>query len=69
MIVSHTDFIYFCTALTAGVSGAWLISDVVRMARLSREPVEERRDRFFGYIMGIAIGAIGIAGVLKFHFG
>jgi hypothetical protein len=57
------------SAITGGVAVAWLIHDLVLMARLSgadrRDPLVA--DRRFGYAIGIVIGLVGIVGTLRFN--
>jgi hypothetical protein len=55
--------------ITGVVAAAWLIHDLVLIARLRgadrRDPAIA--DRRFGYAMGIIIGVIGIVGTLRFN--
>ena len=68
-VMSDTAFRWFLTALTGGLAGSWLIYDAINLWRTRRadrgDPVV--RDKHFGYVMGIVIGAIGIIGVLRYH--
>lgn len=62
-------FRFLLSALTGGFAGAWLIHDLVLLARLRRA---DRRDPLtgdqrFGYLVGIVIGAIGLVGTLRFN--
>ena len=66
MIVSHTAFMWFCSALIGGVSVIWLVVDVVRLRRaLPYTPATH--DRVFGSVIGIVVALAGIAGVLRYH--
>jgi exosome complex RNA-binding protein Rrp4 len=68
MIVSHTAFMWFCSALIGVVSAAWLVVDVVRLRRaLPYSPASH--DQVFGSVVGICVALLGLAGVLRFHLG
>jgi hypothetical protein len=68
-IVSDHAFGWAVTALTGGLAGTWFIYDSINLIRTHRadraDPIV--RDKRFGYVVGIAIGAIGVVGVLRFH--
>jgi hypothetical protein len=68
-LVSQTFFEWFVTILTGGFAGSWAVFDTINMIRSrhadGRDPLV--RDRRFGYVMGIAIGVIGVVGCLRFH--
>ena len=53
--------------LAGGSAGALLVADAVKLARLSsgRDPL--LADKRFGYLVGIAIGAIGLVGTARFN--
>ncbi|HEY0482739.1 MAG TPA: hypothetical protein VGD37_34695 [Kofleriaceae bacterium] len=55
--------------ITGVVAAAWLIHDLVLIARLRGADRRDPRvaDQRFGYAMGIIIGAIGIVGTLRFN--
>lgn len=57
------------SVLTGGLAGAWLIHDLVLLARLRRTDRRDGliRDQRFGYLIGIVIGAIGLVGTLRFN--
>lgn len=62
-LVSEGAFRWILTILTlAGCT--WALYDVVRLVRLPRDGDPDKR---FGYWIGIAVGLLGIAGVLEFH--
>lgn len=68
MIVSHTTFMWFCSALIGVVSAAWVVVDVVRLRRaLPYSPASH--DQIFGSFIGIVVGLLGVLGVLRFHLG
>ena len=70
MIVPHAYFIWFVTAMAAGISVGWFAVDAVRLRRTLREPPSaSRHDRLFGSVIGLVIAAIGIVGVLRYHLG
>ena len=68
-IMSADAFKWFLTILTGGLAGSWFFYDVYNLFRIrnadKRDPLV--RDKIFGYIMGIAIGVVGVLGCLKFH--
>jgi len=68
-LVSDSSFRLFLSLVTGVVAGAWAIHDVVLLARLrganGRDPLVA--DKRFGYVMGIAIGMIGVVGTLRFN--
>lgn len=55
--------------LTGGLAGAWLIHDLLFLARLRRADPRDPHvaDQRFGYAMGIVIGIIGLVGTLRFN--
>jgi uncharacterized membrane protein YedE/YeeE len=57
------------SVLTGGFAAAWLVHDVLFLARLRsadrRDPLV--RDQRFGYVIGIVIGAVGVFGTLRFN--
>lgn len=64
-LISESAFRWILTILTlAGC--AWALFDIVKFARMPRgsDPTGDKR---FGFVIGIAVGTLGIAGVLKFH--
>jgi hypothetical protein len=67
--MSASAFTWFVTFCVGGLSAVWVVYDAINLARtlgLDRsDPVV--RDRHFGYVMGMVIGAIGVIGTLKFH--
>lgn len=57
---------------TGGFAGAWVIHDLVLLARVARQRGAGRRDprvgdQVFGYVMGIVIGVVGLVGTLRFN--
>lgn len=71
MIVSETVFLWFVTIVLGGTSALWLVRDVFFFRRSRREESDPmtRRDKVFGAVMGMTLGAIGVAGVLRYHLG
>ena len=68
-LMSATAFKWFLTILTGGLAGVWILYDafnLFRTRKLSRADAVVR-DKHFGYVMGIAIGIVGIIGCLRFH--
>jgi len=68
-IVSPEIYIGFLTTITAGLALVWAVVDVTRLRRALREdrasPIV--RDRIFGSIVGLAISALGVVGVLRYY--
>jgi hypothetical protein len=68
-LMSPIAFKWFLTILTGGFAGLWFIYDSINLLRTRKldrsDPVI--RDRHFGYVIGILIGAIGVIGTLRFH--
>jgi hypothetical protein len=67
-LIPDVTFRWLLTILTlAGCT--WALYDVLRLARLPRASTSDPLlgDKRFGYWVGIAVGLLGIAGVLKFH--
>ncbi len=66
---SDDVFRWILTGLTGGLAGTWLVYDAINLIRTRhadrRDPIV--RDKHFGYVMGMVIGVIGVAGVLKHH--
>jgi len=57
---------------TGGLAGAWLIHDLLFLARVRRRWRAGHRDpiaadQAFGYLAGIAVGIIGVVGTLRFN--
>jgi hypothetical protein len=68
-LVSPVTFKWILTALTGGLAGTWAIYDAISLIRMRKadraDPIV--RDKRFGYLVGIAIGVIGVVGCLRFH--
>jgi len=67
-LVSPLVFKWFLTLFTGVIAGIWFVWDAIKLVRLptgSADPVI--RDKRFGYAIGVAIGAIGVIGCLKFQ--
>lgn len=69
-IVSQSTFEWMVTALTGGVAGTWFFYDAFNLLRLKKRGAKDdpvTGDKRFGYVMGMAIGAAGVWGCLRFH--
>jgi hypothetical protein len=75
-IVSLTAFKWFLTILTGGLAGSWLVYDAFNLVRLHRKVSgapkgatmdASSHDKYFGYVIGVLIGVIGVWGCLRFH--
>ena len=68
-LMSDIAFKWFITLLTGGLAGTWFVYDAINLMRIrgadGRDPLV--RDKRFGYLMGLVIGAVGIIGCLRFH--
>jgi hypothetical protein len=67
--MSQNAFGWCLTGLTGGLAGTWLVYDALKLFWLRNadrsDPVI--RDKQFGYVIGMIIGAIGVVGCLKFQ--
>jgi len=68
-LVSATAFTWVLSALTGGLAGVWLVHDAIFLWRIRAADRRDAgvRDKIFGYLMGMVIGVLGVAGVLKHH--
>ena len=68
-VMSPMAFKWFLTILTGGLAGSWFFYDSYSLFRIrnadKKDPIV--RDKIFGYIIGIAIGVVGVLGCLRFH--
>ena len=71
MIVSETVFIWIVSAIMIYGGLFCIVRDGYHLARhIFKEPdATIRRDKLLGSFTGIAIGVIGLAGVLRYHLG
>lgn len=68
-LMSPSAFKWVLTFLTGGLAGSWLVYDSINLIRTRKLDRSDAvvRDRHFGYLIGILIGAVGVFGCLKFH--
>ena len=68
-VMSAGAFKWFLTILTGGLAGSWFIYDSINLLRIRNKDKKDPivRDKIFGYLIGIAIGVIGVFGCLRFH--
>jgi len=68
-LMSPAAFKWFLTLLTGGLAGTWVIYDTFNLIRTRKLDRAEGavRDKHFGYVIGIAVGVIGVLGCLRFH--
>jgi hypothetical protein len=68
-LVGDVTFKWFLTLQTGVLAVTWFIYDMINLIRTRhadrRDPVV--RDKHFGYVIGMIIGAIGIIGTLRFQ--
>ena len=68
-ILSPHAFKWFLTLITGILAGVWFFYDSINLIRTRKadrsNPVV--RDKHFGYVIGIAIGIIGVYGCLRFQ--
>lgn len=68
-LVSQDTFKWILTIATGGLAGTWFFYDGIKLIRLRNSDGKDPtiRDKRFGYVMGMMIGAIGVWGCLRFH--
>lgn len=68
-LVSAVALAWIVTIFVGGLSSMWLVYDTVNLIRLRGADWSDplARDRRFGYVLGIVIGAIGVIGCLRYH--
>ncbi len=68
-LVSPAVFKAFLSIVTGGVAAAWVVHDILFLARLKGEDRANPlvRDKVFGYSMGSLIGGLGVVGTLRFN--
>jgi hypothetical protein len=68
-LVSETVFRWILTSLVGGLATSWLVYDSINLIRTRNadrsDPIVS--DKRFGYMIGIAIGIIGVIGSLTYH--
>ena len=72
LLVSPHVFDIFVSLVTGIVAATWVVVDIVRLRRALADGTSSRasvRDRVFGSVVGILIGAVGIVGVTIHHLG
>ena len=70
MIVSQVVFVWIATVAVAGVASVWALRDLLELRRFLRvraPRAPEIRDRIFGSLVGVALGAIAMIGVVLHH--
>lgn len=67
--LSPLAFKWVVTILTGGLAGTWVVYDTINLIRVRAADGSDPLigDRRFGYLVGIAIGVIGVVGCLRFH--
>ncbi|HEY5935633.1 MAG TPA: hypothetical protein VIU61_13380 [Kofleriaceae bacterium] len=69
-IFSVDTFKWIMTILT-GLGASWALVDIIYIIRLVRSGADSNdplvKDKYFGYAIGIAIGLLGFAGILRYH--
>ncbi len=71
MIVTHTHYVWFVTAMVTYMALQTIVRDVIALyryasGRTGRTPQD--KDLVFGAYIGIIIGLVGLAGVVKYHW-
>ena len=64
-ILSPVAFKWFLTLVTGIVAAVWFAWDGIKILQL-RPETPSVGDKRFGYFIGMAIGAIGVIGCLRF---
>jgi hypothetical protein len=69
LIVSRTAIQWVLTGLTGGAAAYWIVIDSSRLRRALKDDTTRPtvKDRVFGSIVGLVIGAIGIVGAWLGH--
>ena len=69
-LVSLATWKWIMTILT-GLGATWALVDIIYVTRLVRSGADSNdpltKDKYFGYAIGIAIGLLGFAGILRYH--
>ena len=69
-LVSASTFKWILTVLTA-LGSLWALYDIIHILRLVNSRADRSdpavRDKYFGYAIGIAVGLLGFAGILRYH--
>ncbi|HUQ06498.1 MAG TPA: hypothetical protein VM261_28540 [Kofleriaceae bacterium] len=71
-IVSYDGQMLFATLITGVVAAYWVAIDTVRLRRALAAYRQNRgdlslRDRVFGSVMGLLVGAVGVAGSVAYY--
>jgi hypothetical protein len=71
-IVSYEGQMLFGALITGVVAAYWIAIDSVRLRRALSAYKQDRsdlslRDRVFGSVMGILVGAVGVAGSIAYY--
>ena len=68
MIASHAHYIWFVAVVTFVSAASWIAVDAYRLRGALRGDRSDLavKDRIFGSMIGILIGAIGVGGVLHY---
>jgi hypothetical protein len=71
-IVSYEGQMLFGALITGVVAAYWIAIDSVRLRRALIAYKQDRsdlslRDRVFGSVMGILVGAVGVAGSIAYY--
>ncbi len=71
MIVSHSAFIGFVTAMVILICTFSGVRDSLVLVRLLRRGIKTPHDRDlrFGVIVGIVVAALGFAGAINYYYG
>jgi hypothetical protein len=68
-LMTAVQFKWFLTILTGGLAGTWVFYDLRNLYTLrGKDPSDPVvADKRFGFLIGIAVGVIGVVGVLRFN--
>jgi hypothetical protein len=71
-IVSYEGQMLFAALITGVVAAYWIAIDTVRLRRAliayRQDPSDlSLRDRVFGSVMGLLVGAVGVAGSIAYY--
>ena len=67
---SQANYMLFAVLLTGVVAAYWIVIYSVRLTRALRDDRKDPavRDRIFGSVIGLIIGAIGVFGSLNYYY-
>ena len=67
---SQANYMLAAVLLTGLVAAYWIVIDSVRLIRALRDDRKDPavKDRIFGSVIGLIIGAVGVFGSLNYYY-